>query len=306
MVRTFSVNALRHCPACGATLPHNRLNGLCPACAWKGLSDHEDAESPAASRHLAGSLMRVPGYELTGEIARGGMGIVYRAQQLEPPRTVALKMLLPHQLGSAGMAERFRLEVRALTELEHPAILPVYQAGEHEELPFFTMKLATGGTLAQRKQRLAGDWRAIAELMAWLADAIQFAHDHGVLHRDLKPANILFDDQDRAYVIDFGLAKLLSADSDLTRSVNFLGSPHYVAPEVALRSARQATTASDVYSLGAILYELLAGRPPFDAESVPVLLKKIVEHEPVPPSTARKFEIRNPKSEIRNSGSATR
>ncbi len=240
--------------------------------------------------------MRVPGYELTGEIARGGMGIVYRAQQLEPPRTVALKMLLPHQLGSAGMAERFRLEVRTLTELEHPAILPVYQAGEHEELPFFTMKLATGGTLAQRKQRLAGDWRAIAELMARLADAVQFAHDHGVLHRDLKPANILFDDQDRAYVSDFGLAKLLSADSDLTRSANFLGTPHYVAPEVALRNARQATTASDVYSLGAILYELLAGRPPFDAEGVPALLRKITEEEPLTPTDARKSEDRNPKS----------
>src|SRR5204863_7598663 len=133
--------------------------------------------------------------------------------------------------------------------------------------------------------------------MARLADAVQFAHDHGLLHRDLKPANILFDDQDRAYVSDFGLAKLLSADSDLTRSVNFLGTPHYVAPEVALRNARQATTASDVYSLGAILYELLAGRPPFDAESVPGLLKKIVEQEPVPPSTARRSEVRNPKSE---------
>src|SRR5262249_52388547 len=174
-----------------------------------------------APRWSAGSLLRVPGHELTGEIARGGMGIVYRAEQLDPRRTVALKMLLPHQLGAAGVAERFRLEVRALTELEHPAILPVFQAGEHQGLPFFTMKLATGGTLAQRKHKYAGDWRAIAELMARLADAVQFAHDHGVLHRDLKPGNILFDDQDRAYVSDFGLAKLLSADSDLTRSANF-------------------------------------------------------------------------------------
>jgi serine/threonine protein kinase len=231
--------------------------------------------------------MRVPGYELNSEIARGGMGIVYRAQQLEPPRTVALKMLLPHQLGVAGMAERFRLEVRTLTELEHPAILPVYQAGEYEELPFFTMKLATGGTLAQRRKQLAGEWRGIAELMARLADAVQFAHEHGVLHRDLKPGNILFDDQDRAYVSDFGLAKLLSGDSDLTPSANFLGTPHYVAPEVATRNARQATIASDVYSLGAILYELLAGRPPFEAEGVPALLRKIVEEEPVTPSTAR-------------------
>jgi len=212
------------------------------------------------------------------------MGIVYRAQQLDPRRMVALKMLLPHQLGSAEMADRFRLEVRTLTELEHPAILPVYQMGEYEALPFFTMKLATGGTLAQRREQWAGNWRSIAELVAVVADAVQFAHDRGVLHRDLKPGNILFDEQGRAYVSDFGLAKLINADSDLTRSLSFLGTPNYVAPEVAARSARQATTASDVYSLGAILYEMLAGRPPFAAEGIPALLKKIAEDEPVPPN----------------------
>src|SRR3954466_5429785 len=161
----------RRCHVCGAVLVEGRLTGLCPACTWRGLVEIEDEEAMNGVPIRSG-LMRVAGYEVLGEIARGGMGIVYRAKQLEPPRTVALKMLLPHQLGSAGMAERFRLEVRALTELEHPAILPVYQAGEHEELPFFTMKLATGGTLAQRKERLAGDWRAIAELIARLADAV--------------------------------------------------------------------------------------------------------------------------------------
>jgi WD40 repeat protein len=237
--------------------------------------------------------MCVPGYELLEEIARGGMGIVYRARQLDPHRTVALKMLLPQQLGSPQMAERFRLEVRALTELEHPAILPVHQTGEHNGLPFFTMKLATGGTLAQRKAQLVGNWRGISQLLATLADAVQFAHDRGVLHRDLKPSNILFDQQNRPYVSDFGLAKLANADADLTRSVDFLGTPHYVAPEIATRSARQATTASDIYSLGAILYELLCGRPPFEAESVPALLKKIVEEEPV-----LKSQIPNPKSQI--------
>src|SRR5437773_3575337 len=117
--------------------------------------------------------------------------------------------------------------------------------------------------------------------MATLADAVQFAHDRGVLHRDLKPSNILFDEQNRPYVSDFGLAKLANTETDLTRSVDFLGTPHYVAPEIAIRSARQATTASDIYSLGAILYELLCGSPPFEAESVPALLKKIVEEEPV-------------------------
>jgi serine/threonine protein kinase len=155
------------------------------------------------------------------------------------------------------------------------------------------MKLATGGTLAQRKAQLVGNWRGIAQLMATLADAVQFAHDRGVLHRDLKPSNILFDERNWPYVSDFGLAKLANTDSDLTRSVDFLGTPHYVAPEIATRSARQATTASDIYSLGAILYELLSGRPPFEAESVPALLKKIVEEEPT-----LKSQIPNPKSQI--------
>ncbi|HKX61575.1 MAG TPA: protein kinase [Verrucomicrobiae bacterium] len=233
------------------------------------------------------SLFSLPGYQVHGEIARGGMGIVYRARQLEPAREVALKMLLPHQIASPSMLERFRLEARAIATLEHPAILPVHQVGEHNGLPFFTMKLATGGTLAERRDRLAGDGRAIAELVATLADAVQFAHERGVLHRDLKPANVLFDEAGRVYVSDFGLAKLTGTDSGLTRSVEFLGTPHYVAPEVAARSAKDATTSSDIYSLGAILYELLAGRPPFEADGIPALLKKIAQEEPETPAQVR-------------------
>ena len=227
-------------------------------------------------------FMQVPGYGVREEIARGGMGIVYRAVQREPRREVALKMLLPHQVSSPGMLERFRLETRAIAALEHPAILPVHHVGEHNGLPFFTMKLASGGDLAKRKTEFAGDWRRIADLVATLADAIQFAHERGVLHRDLKPGNVLFDDAGRPYVSDFGLAKLADVSSNLTRSVDLLGTPHYVAPEVAARSAKEATTASDIYSLGAILYELLAGHPPFQAEGVPALLKKIANEEPAP------------------------
>ncbi|HUR47790.1 MAG TPA: WD40 repeat domain-containing serine/threonine protein kinase, partial [Candidatus Saccharimonadales bacterium] len=277
------------CPVCGSELPETRLAGLCPACTWKGLAEpevEEQTNNTTKPRERDGVLMRVAGYEIIEEIARGAMGIVYRARQLDPVRTVALKMLLPHQLGSSQMAERFRLEVRAMTQLDHPAILPVYEVGEHEPLPFFTMKLATGGTLAARKSAYVGKWRQVAELMATLADAVQFAHEHGVLHRDLKPGNVLFDEAGRPYVSDFGLAKLVDADSNLTRSLEFLGTPNYVAPEVAAQSARQATTASDIYSLGAILYELLAQRPPFEAEGVPALLKKISEDEPTRPGPA--------------------
>jgi WD40 repeat protein len=278
------MNTSESCPVCGTKF--GDTPGFCPACAWKGLLEVEDAEEPLPLSDRVPEppqtlLMKLAGHEVLEEIARGGMGIVYRARQLNPERTVALKMLLPQLVASPDMAERFRLEVRTLTELEHPAILPVHQTGEHDGLPFFTMKLATGGTLAQRKESFSGDWWRIAELVATLADAVQFAHERGVLHRDLKPGNILFDEQDRAYVSDFGLAKVADVEADLTRSLDFLGTPHYVAPEIATKSARQATTVSDVYSLGAVLYELLCGRPPFEAKSVPALLTKIVDEEPI-------------------------
>lgn len=289
------------CPACHSPLPSNRLAGLCPACTWKGLTDfltEEDGDFESSiEQHSSlpsppGFLMRIRGFEVINEIARGGMGIVYRARQLDPPRLIALKMLLPQQMGSTGMAERFRLEVRALTELEHPAILPVYQVGEQDGLPFFTMKLATGGTLAERKAGFVHKYRTSADLVATLADAVQFAHEHGVLHRDLKPGNVLFDDSDRPYVSDFGLAKLADSDAALTRSVDFLGTPHYVAPEIAASSAQRATTASDIYALGAILYELLSGKPPFEAEGIPALLKRIADEEPAAlPAVPRDLQV---------------
>jgi WD40 repeat protein len=276
------------CSRCGKPLVVTRLEGVCPACLWTDIFSEpvhaESADAPGANPVAPIGLVPIPGHEVREEIARGGMGIVYRARQLEPSRTVALKMLLPHQSRSEQMRARFRIEIQAVTGLEHPAILPVYQVGEQDGLPWFTMKLAGGGSLVSRRAAFAGNWRAIAELVATLADAVQFAHERGVLHRDLKPGNILFDEAGRPFVSDFGLAKVIGTDSDLTRSVDFLGTPHYAAPEVAAGSARHATTASDLYSLGAILYELLAGRPPFEAEGIPALLRKIAEEEPPLPS----------------------
>lgn len=276
----------RACRACGRRLAQDEFDGVCATCLWAWFNDGE-APAPAADPEPGPGrppLLRLPGHEVIEEIARGGMGIVYRARQLRPAREVALKMLLPHQLGSPDVAQRFELEAAALAELDHPGILPVYQSGTHDGMPFFTMKLALGGTLAARRDRLAGQWRTIAETVSEAAGAVHYAHEHGVLHRDLKPGNILFDERGRLYVSDFGLAKLLGTASSLTRSIDLLGTPHYMAPEVAEGSARQATIASDVYSLGAILFELLAGRPPFEAEGMPALLRKIAEEEPAWPA----------------------
>ena len=213
------------------------------------------------------------------ELARGGMGIVYQARQLAPQREVAVKMLLP-QMITDELRERFRLEARTMADLNHPGILPLHQLGEWAGVPFFTMKLASGGTLAARGSEYAGKWREVAELLAGIADAVGYAHDHGVLHRDLKPGNILFDEEGRAYVADFGLVKLANVDSNLTRSVAMLGTPQYMAPELAAKDVRSATVRSDVYSLGAVLYELLAQAPPFKAGNLPALLREIAETEP--------------------------
>ena len=237
--------------------------------------------------------MRIPGHDVEAEIARGGMGIVYRALEREADRHVALKMLLPHLADDPGMRERFRLEARAAAGLDHPSVLPVYHIGVADGVPYFTMKLADGGSLLERRDRYAGQWRDIATLMASLAEAVQFAHSHGVLHRDLKPGNVLFDDKDRPYLSDFGLVKIVDSESHLTRSRHFLGTPHYAAPEVAAASASEATTASDVWSLGAMLYELLAGRLPFEAPGVPALLRKVVDDPapPLPPEVPRDLAV---------------
>lgn len=277
------------CSSCGAELDPSRAQGLCPACTWKWLAQQANEEeakpAPGASRE---GLFELQNHRVLEEIARGGMGIVYRAQQLNPARIVAVKMLLPHQLGSAEMRERFRLEIRAIVGLEHPAILPVYQVGEYEGMPYFTMKLATGGTLASRAPELAGQFRRITELLITLAEAIHFAHERGVLHRDLKPGNILFDESGRPYVSDFGLAKFTEADGDktpsLTRSVHLLGTPHFLPPEMVAGGVTRATMAADVYGLGAILYELLAGQAPFVADNLSSLFKAIAESEPISPS----------------------
>jgi TolB-like protein/Tfp pilus assembly protein PilF len=205
---------------------------------------------------------RIGHCELLDEIARGGMGIVYRARQLTAGRLVAVKVLLPQLLNVPGMLQRFRNEAQAVAQLDHPGILPIYEVGEHDGLPFFSMKFAEGGGLDRRLTSLQGDWTGIATVMLKVTHAIEHAHERGILHRDLKPANILFDGRGEPMVADFGLAKFRALDRTLTLPATALGSPNYMAPEQISAQFGEIGPACDVYSLGAVLYELLTGRPP--------------------------------------------
>lgn len=247
------------------------MGGVCAPCLLLGAADGASA---------ADAIGSIGGHELIEVIARGGMGIVYRARQRDPEREVALKALPGAELHSEEARQRFKIEAQAMARLDHPHILPVHEIGEEDGTPFFTMKLATGGTLAQRIGDYAGKWREIAALIATLAEAVQFAHSRGVLHRDLKPGNVLFGEDDTMYVSDFGLAKLIGTDTDLTRTLAMMGTPVYLAPELVSGGKGGASAASDVWSLGVILYELLASRPPFKAENVAALLRMIAEQEP--------------------------
>jgi WD40 repeat protein len=238
---------------------------------------------PEPSPTVSGAdLPAIPGYEILEQLGRGGMGVVYRARQVRLNRIVALKMIRAGQLTSAAELQRFQREAEAVAELEHPHIVPIYEIGEHAGHPYFSMKLVEGGSLVQHLARLRKDLRAAAQLLATIARAVHHMHQHGILHRDLKPANILLDSQGQPYVADFGLAKRIDGDTCLTQSGVIVGTPSYMAPEQA--GARKGlSTAVDVYSLGAILYELLTGRPPFRAETPLDTLLQVLEREPERP-----------------------
>lgn len=222
-------------------------------------------------------------YELIEEIARGGMGVVYKARQVTLNRIVAVKMILAGHLASSDDVQRFHTEAEAAAQLDHPGIVPIYEVGEQDGHHYFSMGFVEGQSLAKRVADGPLTPRASAEMVKTIAEAIQYAHDKGVIHRDLKPANILLDKDGKPRVADFGLAKVIERDSDLTGVNQILGTPSYMPPEQAAGQVSSAGRLSDVYSLGAVLYCLLTGRPPFQSSTPLDTLLQVQKQEPVPP-----------------------
>src|SRR5215469_5433695 len=270
------------CRQCGDT---TRLgNGLCLSCTLReGLEGDREAsresfEAILAEDEVRDTHWRVGNYEILEEIGRGGMGVIYRARQRHSRRIVAIKRIVSYHAESRETLERFRREAQAAASLDHPNILPIYEIGQGEDgLPFFSMKYATGGSMQKAAVALRNRPRECVRLMAKVARAVQYAHEHGVLHRDLKPGNILLDAHGEPFVTDFGLAKWLDTDTDLTRTLTIFGTPGYIAPEQARGPAAKLTCTADVYSLGAILFDLFTGRPPFLGEHALAVVQQASE-----------------------------
>lgn len=277
------MNKPETCPECGAP-KSGWLEGNCPTCLIRlgvpTLPGKAVAADPESSGR-AGIIRSLGDYELIEELARGGMGVVYRARQVSLNRLVAVKVMLAPQ--SPADARRFRREAEVAASLSHPNIISIYEVGEHEGQPFFAMELIEGQTLAKLSHDQPLPARRAAQLLMTVAGAVHFAHERHLLHRDLKPSNVLVDAFDAPHVTDFGLAKRSDGDADLTLAGQVLGTPNYMPPEQAEATGRPTTVAGDVYALGAILYQLLTGRTPFLAESVTQTLRLVVEAEPVPP-----------------------
>ena len=266
--------------------------GVAPAGAGAGQEKGEETiviSDAALTPPMAGTKVHCFGdYELLGEIARSGMGVVYKARQISLNRLVALKMILAGQFAGEVEVKRFHAEAEAAANLNHRNIVGIYEVGLSEGQHYFSMQYIEGRSLAQLEAD--GRWRAgagkeAAQLVAKVARAVQYAHDRGILHRDLKPANILLDADGEPHVSDFGLARRIGADSSLTMEGTVLGTPSFMAPEQAAAKTKELSAAADIYSLGAVLYFLLTGRPPFVAASPLDTLVQVLEGEVIVPRT---------------------
>jgi tRNA A-37 threonylcarbamoyl transferase component Bud32 len=274
------------CPQCGAPLPADAPEQLCPACLMsKALPSNFDTVKLAAPPWSKGSSVRYMGdYELLEEIAQGGMGVVWKARQVKLDRTVAVKMVRGGALAGADDVQRFRAEAQAAANLKHPHIVGIHEVGEYEGQHYYSMDLIEGRPLSDLCHGTPMNAREAAELLQIVCDAVHFAHQRGILHRDLKPHNLMLDAEGKPHVLDFGLAKRIDDDQSLTMSGAVLGSPSYMAPEQAQGRNDRVGPHTDVYALGAILYQMLTGRAPFLANTAAETMMQVVQREPSAPS----------------------
>jgi TolB-like protein/cytochrome c-type biogenesis protein CcmH/NrfG/predicted Ser/Thr protein kinase len=305
--------ASRVCENCGETIFGDEPKGLCLACVLEsglgpitdepvaGVDSSAVAACSAEAAAKAGSakaddsapaaapLMDFGDYELLEEIGRGGQGVVYRARQKSLNRTVALKVIGLGQWATQAHLKRFRREAESAANLDHPCIVPIYEVGEREGCCYFSMKFIDGGQLDEVAKSTPISIRDATELIAKLARTVHYAHEHGVLHRDIKPGNILLDAKGEPHLTDFGLARLLETKSTVTHTMDVLGTPSYMAPEQASGHNEQLTSATDVYGLGAVFYQLLTGHPPFAGGTTYDTVRLVLETEP------RQPRLLNPK-----------
>src|SRR5437773_2594294 len=278
--------AKKFCRKCGAAIPPDSLQQSCGACLL------ETGLGPVADEPVAGvddpgrpkpMLMDFGDYELLEQIGRGGQGVVFRARQKSLNRVVALKIIGLGHWATEAHLKRFRLEAEAAARLEHPGIVPIHEVGERDGSCYFSMQFIEGGQLDEVVRREPMPIRRAVELIAKVARTVHYAHEHGILHRDIKPGNILLDKKGEPHLTDFGLARLVETESTVTRTREVLGTPSYMAPEQAVGETTKLTSATDVYGLGAVLYQLLTGQPPFAGGTTYETIRLLLEREPRQP-----------------------
>ena len=294
--------AVRVCRKCGAKILSDAPEGLCTGCVLETALRHlrdpvaagddrgsdknleTDNAELAPRAKTAASVTRLLGelgdYELLEEVGRGGQGVVFRARQKSLNRIVALKVIGLGQWATKAHLKRFRLEAEAAASLDHPCIVPIYEVGERDGQCYFSMKFVEGGQLDDVVKHTPLSIRQAVELIAKVARTVHYAHENGILHRDIKPGNILLDAKGEPNLTDFGLARLVESESTVTRTVEVLGTPSYMSPEQAAGNNTKLTSATDVYGLGAVLYQLLAGHPPFAGGTTYETIKLLLESEP--------------------------
>ena len=296
-------SVIRVCAKCGAEIPADAPEGGCPCCLLaSGLSlppepsvagiiepGYVDKLHSKKAERAASMLGELGDYELLEEVGRGGQGVVFRARQKSLNRTVALKVISLGQWASKAHVKRFRREAEAAASLDHPYIVPIHEVGERDGSCYFSMNFVEGGQLDEVVRRTPISIRQAAGLIAKVARTVHYAHEHGILHRDIKPGNILLDKNGEPHLTDFGLARLSETESTVTGTLEVLGTPSYMAPEQAVGGTTKVSKATDVYGLGAVLYQLLTGHPPFAGGTTYETIKLVLDTEP------RQPRLLNPK-----------